>query len=350
ARGHDVRVIAPASSAIPDFGDRFIPVGRPRSLPVSGSIARITISPWLSSQVNAILARERFDIIHLHEPLMPMLCTTVLRLANAPTVGTFHAAGAKPWYDLFTPVGKFFLQKWFNKLNGRIAVSRPAMMYANKYFPAEYTIIPNGVDPRHFCPEVAPMPEFNCDKINILFVGRLEKRKGLDYLLDAYRQVKQVAPESRLIVAGPGTRLHRRYEKQIRRDGIKDVVFTGHVDYNDLPRYYKSADIFCSPAVGRESFGIVLLEAMAVGRPIVASNIDGYASVMTDGAEGILTPPRDTQKLAGAILSLMKNETLRREMGARGRLKALEYDWESVTQRVLDCYNKVLNGRNGKAS
>ncbi len=343
AAGHEVRVIAPASRVIPDFGDRFIPVGKPRPLPVSGSIARITISPWLSSQIKAILSREKFDIIHLHEPLMPMLCTTVLRLADVPTVGTFHASGGKPWYDLFTPAGKFLLNKWFKKLNGRIAVSEPALKYVSKYFPADYTIIPNGVDPRHFCPDVPPIDKFSDGKLNILFVGRLEKRKGLDYLLEAYKEIKREIPGSRLIVVGPGTRLHRKYERQIRRNGPKDVAFMGHVAYDELPGYYKTAHIFCAPAIGRESFGIVLLEAMATGKPIVATNIEGYTSVVTDGAEGLLVPPRNAKELSKAIISLMADETLRQQMGTKGRLKALDYDWERITQRLLNYYLKVLN-------
>ncbi len=343
ASGHEVRVIAPASRVIPDFGDRFIPVGKPRPLPVSGSIARITISPWLSSQIKAILSHEKFDIIHLHEPLMPMLCTTVLRLADVPTVGTFHASGGKPWYDLFTPAGKFLLNKWFKKLNGRIAVSEPALRYVSKYFPADYTIIPNGVDPRYFCPDVPPIDKFSDGKLNILFVGRLEKRKGLDYLLEAYREIKHEIPGSRLIIVGPGTRLHRKYEKQITRNGLKDVIFIGHVAYDELPGYYKTAHIFCAPAIGRESFGIVLLEAMATGKPIVATNIEGYTTVVTDGAEGLLVPPRNAKELSKAIISLMADETLRQQMGTKGRLKALDYDWERITQRLLNYYLKVLN-------
>ncbi|MBI4267002.1 MAG: glycosyltransferase family 4 protein [Chloroflexi bacterium] len=343
ARGHEVRVIAPASRAVPDFGDRFIPVGKPRPLPVSGSIARITISPWLASRVQAILDRERFDIIHLHEPLCPMLCTTVLRLARTPTVGTFHASGGKPWYELFTPIGKAFLNKWFKKLNGRIAVSEPARKYVHRYFPAEYTIIPNGVDPGHFCPEVPPVNHLSDGKLNILFVGRLEKRKGLAYLLEAYKEVKHQMPDSRLLVVGPGTRLHRKYQRRIADNGLKDVIFVGGVPYRELPCYYQTADIFCAPAIGRESFGIVLLEAMAVGKPIVATNIEGYATVLNHGVEGLLVPPRNARELSKALISLMADKAMRQQMATRGRTKALEYDWAHITQRVLDYYMKILN-------
>lgn len=342
--GHEVKIVAPASKAVSTFGDRFIAVGKPRPIPVSGSIARITLSPWLSSRIKAVLDREHFDICHLHEPLMPMLCTTVLRLSNVPNVGTFHASGGKPWYSFGTPIGKLILKKWVHKLDGKIAVSEPAMEYVSKYFPGDYTIIPNGVDSKHFSPDVPPIEEFSDGKLNILFVGRLEKRKGLDYLLEAYKQIKPEFPNSRLIVVGPGKRLGKKYERRVMRDRLKDVVVIGYAAYRDLPRYYQTADIVCCPATGRESFGIVLLEAMAVGKPIVASNIQGYNSVVTHGAEGLLVPPKNAEKLAQALTSLMTDGALRQQMGNEGRLKAVQYDWENVAQRVLDYYVSVLNG------
>jgi len=341
-KGHEVRIIAPASEAVSTFGDRFIPIGKPRPIPVSGSIARITLSPWLSSRIKTVLDREHFDICHLHEPLMPMLCTTVLRLSNAPNVGTFHASGGKPWYSFGTPIGKLILKKWFRKLDGKIAVSPPAREYVSKYFPGEYTIIPNGVDTKYFSPDALPIEEFIDGKLNILFIGRLEKRKGLDYLLEAYKRVKLEMPNSRLIVVGPGIRLRHKYEKRVRRSGIKDVVFVGYASYRDLPRYYKTADIVCCPAIGWESFGIVLIEAMAVGKPVVASNIEGYASVLTDGVEGLLAPPKNAEKLAEALISLMSDESLRQQLGANGWRRATEYSWENVAQRILDYYVRVL--------
>jgi len=341
--GHTVKVVAPASRVVPNFGDRFIPIGNPRPVPTSGSIARITLSLRLASRIKAVLSQENFDIIHLHEPLQAMLCTTVLRLSQTPNIGTFHASGGLPWYNLFTPLVKLFLKKWFRKLDGKIAVSKPAMDYVRKYFSGYYNIIPNGIDLNHFSPNVSPVDEFCDGKLNILFVGRLEKRKGLNYLLKAYPQVKREYPNSRLIIVGPGTRLRKKYEKQVLRGGLKDVVFVGYVSYNELPKYYRTADIFCSPATGQESFGIVLLEAMAIGKPIVASNIEGYASVVTHGVEGLLVPPKDDKALARSLISLMANESLRQQIGTRGRLKAMEYSWEYVAQRVLNYYIRILS-------
>ena len=340
--GHEVKVIAPASKVVSSFGDRFIPIGRPRPIPTSGSIARVTISPWLSSRVKAVLNQENFDIIHLHEPLMPMLCTTVLRLSQTANIGTFHACHGRPGYNFAKPIGKWILRRWFRKLDGKIAVSKPAMEFAHGHFPGYYNIIPNGVDLDHFSPDVSPIDEFCDGKVNILFVGRLEKRKGLNYLLEAFKQVKQEISNSRLIIVGPGTRLRRKYKRQVMRSGLKDVVFVGYVAYDELPRYYKTADVFCAPATGRESFGIILLEAMAVGKPIVASNIEGYASVVTHGVDGLLVPPEDKEMLAQALISLLTDQSLRQEMGAKGRVKALEYSWEHVAQNVLNYYVRVL--------
>lgn len=342
--GHEVKVIAPVSKAVNDFGDRFIPIGKPRPVPASGSIVRITLSLRLASTIKTVLSEERFDIVHLHEPFMPMLCSAVLRFSEAANIGTFHACDGSPGYRLGWPIGAIMLNRRRHKLDGKIAVSKPAMEFASKYVPGYYNIIPNGIDLEHFSPEVTPIEEFCDGKQNILFLGRLERRKGLGYLIRAYQQVKREIPGSRLIIVGPGTRLRKKYEKWIRRKGLKDVVFIGYAPYAELPRYYKTADVFCSPATDRESFGIVLLEAMAVGTPIVASNIAGYASVIADGEDGLLVPPRDSKGLAQALMTVLTDKTLRQQMGARGKLKAKAHSWENVSQRVFDYYVRVLDG------
>ena len=346
--GHDVRIIAPASRAVDDAGCQFVAIGKARPIPVRGTTIRIAISLRLASKIKEVLAREKFDIIHLHEPFMPMLCSAILRFSDTVNVGTFHAAGSKPGYYWGWPISAYMLRRRRQKLVGKIAVSKPAMKFASKYVPGHYDIIPNGIDLGHFSSGVLPIEEFCDGKINILFVGRLEKRKGLDYLLKAYRQVKKEFPESRLIVVGPGTRFRRKYEKQVSKSGLTDVVFIGHISYDELPRYYKTADIFCAPATGQESFGIVLLEAMAVGKPIVATNIEGYAGVLTHGQEGLLVPPKNDRGLAQALLRLMSDDSLRRQMGDRGLVTAQEYNWEKVARRVFGYYEKILRELPGK--
>ena len=203
------------------------------------------------------------------------------------------------------------------------------MQFVSSYFPGYYNIITNGIDLDHFHPEVEPLPEFNDGKFNILFVGRFEKRKGLRYLVRAFARLKEEMPNTRLIIVGPDGGLRAGYEKSVKRAGLQDVVFAGFVSYDELPRYYRSAHIFCSPATGQESQGIVLLEALACGTPVVASNIEGFASVITHGEEGMLVTPKDEEKLALSLVHLLADAGLREAMSQRGILTAQNYGLEA---------------------
>jgi phosphatidylinositol alpha-mannosyltransferase len=349
--GHVVKIIAPASSPVDGYGDRFIAIGKPRPIPTSGSFARITISFTLAKKVKTVLEKENFDIIHLHEPLAPTLCTTVLRMSKTVNIGTFHATESRPSYRWSKPlmVNRFF-KKWFKKLDGRIAVSKPAMDFINKHFPSTYDIIPNGIDLNHFTPDIAPLPQFKDGKTNILFVGRIEKRKGLEYLIKAYRLIKPGYPDCRLIIVGPGNRGRNKYEKRVAEWGLQDVVFAGSVGYDELARYYSTADIFCAPATGHESFGIVLLEAMATGKPVIASNISGYASLISDGVDGLLVPPKQEVPLAQSIAGLMSNDNLRNSLAEKGRIKSFDYGWDKISLKVMDYYTRVLFARDARAN
>jgi phosphatidylinositol alpha-mannosyltransferase len=341
--GHEVRIIAPASRSVQNEDERFLHIGKARPLPVRGTTIRISLSLRLASKIKEVLSREKFDIIHLHEPFMPMLCSAVLRFSDSVNIGTFHACHGSPGYNFGWPISKLMLYRRRRKLVGKIAVSKTAMDYASKHVPGQYTIIPNGIDLEHFSVDVSPIERFSDGKINILFVGRLEKRKGLDHLLKAYKKVKQEHANCRLIIVGPGVVFRRKYERYVRRNRLADVVFVGMVEYDELPRYYKTADIFCSPATGRESFGIVLLEAMALGKPVVATSIEGYAGVLTNGEEGYLVPPKDDKELARSLLTLINDESLRQQMGARGLITAQEYDWKRIARRVVDYYTEILS-------
>lgn len=341
--GHDVKIIAPTSKAVENQESNYVKIGKARPFPVKGTTLRVSTSFRLGPRIKEVLEKEQFDILHLHEPCMPMLCSAMLKFADVPIVGTFHASGVMPNYYFGWPVATFKLKRRRHKIVGKIAVSKPALLYAKKYVPGDYDVIPNGIDLEHFNPDIKPFEKYLDGKLNILFVGRLEKRKGVKYLIKAYNIVKEKYPDSRLIIIGPGRRFRRKYENMVNRKKLEDVVFLGNVPYEDLPRYYKTADIFCAPAVSGESFGIVLLEAMAVGTPIVATNIDGYASVLTDGKEGLLVPPRNSRKLADALCRAMADKNLRFEMGARGILTSHEYDWKKVSQRVYEYYLKILD-------
>lgn len=341
--GHRVKILAPSSGDSVELAKRGVTViGKPVSIPANGSIARITLSLRLAGQVKAILNQEQFDVIHLHEPLLPALPLQVLRFSDAVNIGTFHTYRGR---HLGYHYGKRLLKHWFRKLDGKIAVSLPAMDFVRQYFPGYYNIIPNGIDYDRFSCETAPLPEFDDGKLNLLFVGRLEKRKGLRYLLEAYQTVKARVPASRLIVAGPVAGGARRYQDWVSRRGLNDVVFTGRVSHDDLARYYASCQIFCSPATGQESFGIVLLEAMAAGKPIVATDIEGYRKLIEPGSDGLLVPPKDQTALAEALLSLADDELMRHRMGEAGRIKARDYTWSAVAGRVLSYYQRLLNER-----
>ncbi len=345
--GHEVQVLAPHSPSR-EFqdADLLVPLGRSVPLPSGGSIARVSLSWWLYPKVRALLAREQFDIIHLHEPMAPILPLCVLEFSHSVNVGTFHASYARQHLYRFTsPI----IKRWQQKLHGNIAVSPAARRYVNNTFPGDYEIIPNGIDFKHFSANVAPLPQYLDGKLNILFVGRLEKRKGLQYLLEAYSKLRWEIPNTRLIVVGPGNPDKESY-RILSSHNLQDVDFVGRVSYDDLPRYYASADIFCSPATGAESFGIVLLEAMSAGKPVVASDIEGYRGVVTEGEHGLLVPKKDSNALADALGRLARDPELRSKLGGQGKRSAEDYRWEVVAGQVEKYYNTCLQAVNDSSN
>lgn len=348
ALGHDVRVMAPASGVKGKQAEQNIyKMGGTTPFPINGSIARIALNPALGRHVRHVLQRERFDVVHLHEPLLPGLSLTVLRYSRALNVGTFHAF-ARPGMTS-TPYLAYasaypFLRPYFRRLAGRIAVSSAAYDFASHYFDGDFRIIPNGVSLDRFSSQAAPFPSYMDGKLNILFVGRFEKRKGAKFLLRAIPTIRERFPNTRFIFVGEG-RLRSGFQQFVQRRGWQDVIFTGYVPDEDKARYFASAHVFCAPATGGESMGIVLLEAMAAGKPVVATNIAGYSTVITDGTDGLLVPPRDSEALAFTIGRLLENEPLRQKFTHAGLLKARDYAWPRVARRVLDYYSELLDIR-----
>jgi phosphatidylinositol alpha-mannosyltransferase len=340
---HEVRVFAPSSRADVDFDTaEFYRMGSPIALPVNESVARITLSFHLADRVAAIIERERFDVLHFHEPLMPALPMTMLRMSQAANVGTFHAFAKS---NIGYYYGRPLLAPYLAHLHRGIAVSEPAKAFVNRYFPDfPLKVIPNGIDVSVFHPGHTPIRHLRDDKVNILFVGRLEKRKGLGYLLRGYEYMKPRVPNSRLIVVGDGP-LRGSVESFISRHRLPDVVMAGYVPDSVLPRYYCSADVFCAPATGAESFGIVLLEAMATGLPVVATEIEGYMSVLEPGRDSLTVRPKAWAELGGALVILARDQELRKRMGAYGIEKARRYAWEEVAARVLGVYNEARQAR-----
>ncbi|HET7094280.1 MAG TPA: glycosyltransferase family 4 protein [Thermomicrobiales bacterium] len=338
--GHDVVTLAPrARKGGIEIRDGFYGIGRTVSIPGNGSTVRVTFDVTLYTAVKAIMRRERFDIVHVHEPLMPVLPYLVLLNSPAVNVATFHAYRASnPWYTAFKPYMTFVL----SRLDGRIAVSDPAREFVSQYFDGPYELIPNGIDTRRFA-HVEPFPWATDGVPRVLFVGRYnEPRKGLKYLLRAMPLVRQQFPDARLVVVGAGR--PDKFDGLIERYGVRGVDFVGFVPFDELPRYYASCDVFCAPSIGRESFGIVLLEAMAAGRPVVAGNIPGYASVLSHGREGLLVPPKDPQALALALVRVLADRIVRREFAAAGVVTAEQYAWPQIARRVLDAYGRAARG------
>ena len=337
-QGHETWIIAPSSQPANTLPvDRFVRLGVPVPVPAGGSVARLSLSPWLLRNVRELLERERFDVVHVHEPLTPLLPWLVLHSSKTINIGTFHA-----YHDQsrIYPWAAPSLRHWFRKLHGRIAVSPLAKMFVERHFPGDYRVIPNGIDLNRYQQDAQPFPQYLDGKINVLFVGRMEKRKGLKYLLMAYSRLKWQFPNLRLLVVGPGTPDKDSF-RVLGEHSLRDVEFVGGVSQDDLVRYYKTADIFCSPATGRESFGIVLLEAMASGTPIVASRLKGFQTVLEEGMQGLMAPPKDDVALADALRQMIQDPTMRSAMGAFGERRAYEFRWERVAGLVLDYYESV---------
>ena len=343
SRGLVVKVIAPYAGSRQDPVPDVIALGRPIPVPANGSVARISLSFHLSRRIREVLDRERFDVVHIHEPLMPALPLSVLRLnRSAAAVGTFHAYARQ---NLGYYYGRPILRRQFQRLDECIAVSEPARTFVARYFPAEYTVIPNGIDPNFYNPAAEPAPGIaHPRRRTILFLGRLEERKGLSTLLDAYQLLRQVRADCQLVVVGDGA-LRRGYERRVEEEGIPDVRFLGFIPEAEKPGHFTAADIYCAPNTGKESFGVILLEAMASGTPVVATAIDGFRQVLTDGKEGMLVPPGNDGAMATALSFLLDHPERRVEMGQSGRASALSYAWPLVAERVYHVYTRALAKR-----
>ena len=349
--GHHVTVIAPAGTGNDDafvVGQDFYGIGRAVKFPANGSSAWITLQPFaLTRPVKEVLRAENFDVIHLHEPLMPNLPHIVLRHSTSINVGTFHAfSESNMGYATFRP----YLRRDFRMLHGRIAVSRAARAYVQSYFPGRVVVVPNGIEPERFGPGVEPFPQYRDGRPTILFVGRYnDARKGFKYLTRAIALVRAQYPDVRLLVVGRGQ--PNRYLRFIESHGLeRNVEFVGFASGEELPRYYASADLFCSPATGRESFGLVVMEAMASGTPVVTTAIPGHQGILTNGVEGLMVEPASAQALAMAMVRLLSDRSLARAMGEAGRATALQYSWDEVGKQVVAEYAQAATLQQRRAS
>ena len=331
--GHDVWIITSKYGRQRESEGHIIRLGTGWAAPANGSVGRVTLGLRFKRQAREVLEAQDFDILHFHEPFVPFLSPTMLDQSRTVNVATFHAFGG------FSPsywIGKRFAGRLAERLHGRIAVSGAARHFIDRYFPGDYTIIPNGVDLDRFT-NAEPYENLRDGTLNILFVGRLEERKGFIHLLKAYHRLRKRKVDARLLVVGAGPKL-REYKRFVGLRGIRDVEFLGRVSDDEKVRYFASADIYCAPNTGQESFGIVLLEAMAAGVPIVASDIHGFKRVVERNVQGLLVEPRNPRALAAALYTLARDPDLRHEMGDAGRARAPEFSWDRVTERIVDFY------------
>jgi phosphatidyl-myo-inositol alpha-mannosyltransferase len=323
ALGHDVRIVTshladdhlPAHE-MPEAAAEIIRIGRSVPLYGNGSRARLTVGLRVWHEIRTMLKRERFDIVHVHNPLFFTLPPIAGMAASCPTVGTFHSCfDHSRIYDLFKGV----LQKQvLNRIDTKTVVAPSVIHSLREYFTFDARVIPNGIDVEQFCPDAPRIDAFDRSKMTLLFLGRFDPRNGLPLMLQAFEIVKRRFPDVRLVVVGDGSL--RAYYQSLVAPAVKpDVHFVGPA-LGNRPRYYATCDVFCSP-ISKASFGITLLEAMAVGRPIVATTNEGYRELLGP-EEGVLVPEYDAKLFADAIVELLNDERRRGDMGRAGLLKA----------------------------
>lgn len=340
-RGIYSKIIAPRRKKRENYGKNVILLGTSFPVTVSGTQSDFDIN-FNPLAIEKVLKKEKFDVLHFHNFGFPS-AFQILERSNVLNILTIHAnvEGSK-----FLKISGFLyfckkIAQW--KIDGIIGVA-PLNLKIAQGFKRPKVVIFNGIDLEEFNPKVPKIKKFLDGKINILFVGRIEERKGLIYLLKAFKILTKKLSNLRLIIVGSGP-LTEDCQKYVKENNLKKVCFEGQKIGKDLTSYYTSSDIFCSPAIFGESFGLVLLEAMACGKPVVAFANEGYKEVLKKGkGERFLVKPKDYKTLAKKIEILIKNKELRKEMGEWGRIEAKKYSWPKIADQVLNFYE--LCGKN----
>jgi phosphatidylinositol alpha-mannosyltransferase len=314
-----------------------IPIGRSVIVPANGSLPNIILSPRSIYRIRQTLERERFDVVHLHEPLTPTPCVAALAFARSPMVATFHASGRLAWTKLAMPAWGFLL----DRIDHRIAVSEQARDSAAAYAPGAYDIVPNGV-------LVPPQAEPADREHRITFAGRQEPRKGLHVLLRAWPEIHR-ATGARLHVVGADPLAVSLLQSRLGLDRA-GILVRGFLSQDELTEELLGTKALVAPSLGGESFGMVLTRAFACAAPAVASDIPGYREVMTP-ATGVSVPPGDPEALAQAVIGLLEDEPHRQALGAAGRELAVErYGWDRVAERLLGIYELVTGDAKVRAA
>ena len=331
--GHHADVITSnLPGAVPQ--PHVIRIGESAPVHANGSMARVTVGRGLRRRMRAVLAEGAYDVVHVHAPLTPSLPILAIEEATCPVVGTFHAYFER---SLAYRLGRRYFQRLLDRMDAAICVSAAAREAVARYFDADWTIIPNGVDTSFFSPDTPAPPGMRTDLPAILFVGRFDPRNGLDALLEAYRMVRARGRRAQLVVVGDGP---ARDQYRALAAGLPDVTFAGRVPQAHLPGYYAASAMYACPTI-LGSFGITLLEAMSAARPVVCYDTAGFRTLVRGGGEALMTPPGDAAALADALVRLLDDADLREELGRAGREKALRYSWPAVAEAVLGVYARL---------
>jgi len=314
-----------------------IRIGKSQPIYFNGSQARITIGMSLRKKMRDVLRRGRYDVVHVHSPLNPSLPLLAVDEADCPVVGTFHTYFDRSYlYGIARP----FLQRRLDSLAAAIAVSHSTTVALNRYFEANWTIVPNGIDLEMFNPHAPPPPGIRRDVPVILFLGRFDPRNVLTTLIESFKKVRGKQREAQLVVVGDGP-LRKHYYRAA--GGDPDITFVGSV-LDSRPSYYAHSAMYACPTT-KASFGITLLESMACETPVVCSDILGFRDVVKHEREALMFHCGDREALADGLVRLLDDETLRARLGKAGRQEAQVYGWPSVTDAVLDIYAGVLGAK-----
>lgn len=333
-RGHEVRILAPADGEV-DAG--VIALGRTVGVPYNGSVARLAIGPRLAARVRVALRRARPDVVHVHEPFAPSASMVATLSARVPVVATFHASIESRLYR----TAKFPLTPLWNKLAVRVAVSDAARNTVESLFGPGCRVISNGVDVSAF----AGVGAAAASPPSLLYFGRLERRKGPQVLVEALGKVVDDVPGLVVTMAGDGPE-RARLQEALPEATRAAVSFPGRFTDAERLAMLQECSVACFPALGGESFGIAVVEAMAAGRPVVASAIPGFAAVVRDGVDGLLVSPGDPGALAAALVRLLSEPAKAVAMGARARERARTFDWATVGAEIEGVYREaVASGR-----
>lgn len=331
--GHEARVLGPCDGPPPEG---FVtPLGDSLPTAANGSVAPLAPDPSAALRTIRALNDEAFDVLHLHEPLAPGPTVTALTVHPAPIVGTFHAAGESASYRFLRPVLKRLLQR----VDHKVVVSKDALALVQSYLGGEYEVLYNGVETTTIR-SVAPWPR---ERPAIFFLGRHEERKGLDVLLAA---LARLGPEVECWVAGEGPDT-RALKQQFGHD--HRIQWLGRISEDEKLARLRGASVFCAPSLRGESFGVVLIEAMAAGTPVVASSLDGYLNVATDGVDAVLVPPGDVDSLADALRALLDDPARRSALADAGDRRADEFAMSTLCTRYVEIYEALLSSRDQRA-